>query len=403
VDRLLLGLLGRICPTRPHTRRHSIFSISADYPVVIFGLPRAVQERGCSSCGGDSQESFNLRSCLRELGLPVVHIDGPIPDALRKILEKDAFPRLNLQNVLSAISRTGAQIPDVFQYLSDDLRTAFADWARANVSQISKDQIPLAQGLPIWWSAGGGTQLALRPSSEVHLLPEKLTLQDAAIFMADCVAEDASLTHLHKRHMTFNELPHRLRLPDVLDMPTLLLYKQFYNSWITHLPSSNLLSGSQPLLTCPNQCMHIPVPQDLFKRGPLFTAVFPEDSPVFVHAEFQEYEEVLCNFGLKTEEGLDVAMFMHVRRVWPMTWTIQIRCLVRGKSFELTMISYPVALVLRSMIHGVSWMTYILSLVAWTPCGNCLTRRRYVRIGNSDGSDTITCYLIASRICETGI
>src|SRR5258705_5548790 len=107
---------------------------------------------------GDSQESYNLRSCLRELGLPVVHIDGPIPGALRKILEKDVFPQLNLQNVLIAISGTGAQIQDVFHSLSDDLRTTFADWARVNVSQISKDQISLAQGLPIWWSAGGGTR-----------------------------------------------------------------------------------------------------------------------------------------------------------------------------------------------------------------------------------------------------
>jgi len=261
--------------------------------------------------GGDSQENYNLHSCLRELGLPVVHIDGPIPDALRKILEKDVFPRLNLQNVLSAISRTGAQIPDVFDTLSDDLRTVFANWAKANVSQISKDQIPLAQCLPIWWSAGGGTQPALRPSSEVQLLPEKLTIQDAAFFMADCVAEDASLTHLHKRHMTFNELPHQLRLPDVLDMPTLLQYKQFYNSWITYLPSSNLLSGSQHCrpLPVPTSACTFRSPQDMFKRGPLFTAVFPEGSPFFVHAEFQEYEEVLCNFGLKTEEGLDVGMF----------------------------------------------------------------------------------------------
>lgn len=261
---------------------------------------------------GDSQECYNLRSCLRELGLPVVHIDGPIPGALRKILEKDVFPRLNLQNVLSAISRTGAQVPDVFNSLSDDLRTAFADWARANVSQISRDQISLAQGLPIWWSAAGGSRPALRPSSEVHLLPEKLTLQDAAEFMADCVADDALLTYLHKTHMTFNELPHRLRLPDDLDMPTLLQYKQFYNSWITHLPTSDLLSGSQrcqPLLV-PSSACTFRSPQDMFKRGPLFTAVFPEGSPVFVHAEFQEYEEVLCNFGLKTEEVLDVGMFM---------------------------------------------------------------------------------------------
>jgi sacsin len=157
-------------------------------------------------------------------------------------------------------------------------------------------------------SAGRGTQPALRPSSEIQLLPEKLTLEDAADFMADWVADDPSLGHLLKRHMTLNELYHQLSLPDVLDMPTLCRYKQFYESWIGHLPFSNVLSGFQPL-PVPTSACTLNSPENLFKRGPLFTALFPEDSHFFVHSEFQKFEEVLCRFGLQTEEGLDLRMF----------------------------------------------------------------------------------------------
>ena len=253
---------------------------------------------------GDDQESRVLRACLHKLGLPVVHLDGQIPEDLRQILKHDAYSRLNLPTVLSAISRTGVPIPNLFSSLDDDHRDAFANWARANITQISPDKISLAQSLPIWWSAGGGNPRALRPGSEVRLLPEKMTLQVSANFMANCVADDIALTHLNKQHMTLDKLPRRLLLPTDMDVSTLLDYKQFYNTWITHLP----FSCNQPL-PVPTAALTFQLPRELFKRGPLFMAVFPENSPNFVHFEFQEFEELLCRFGLNTEENLDARMF----------------------------------------------------------------------------------------------
>lgn len=253
----------------------------------------------------DDQESRVLRTCLQKLGLPVVDLDGQIPEDLRQILKQDAYSRLNLPAVLSAISRTELPISNLFSSLDDNHKDAFASWARANVTQISEDQILLAQSLPIWWSAGGGIPRALRPGSEVELLPEKLTLQVSADFMANCVADDAALTHLNKKHMTLDKLPRRLLLPTDMNIPTLLNYKIFYDTWIKHLP----LSCNHPLKV-PTAARTFELPQDLFKRGPLFMAVFPEHSPFFVHSEFQEFEELLClRFGLKTEENLDASMF----------------------------------------------------------------------------------------------
>jgi sacsin len=255
---------------------------------------------------GDDPESRDLRTCLRKLGLPVVRLDGQIPDALRKIFQNTTYPRLNLPNVLSALSRIGPPIPTLFVSLNDEeLWKVFANWARANITQIPENHVSLAQSLPIWWSVGGENRRALRPASEVKLLPQNFTLQDGAEFMADCVADDASLMHLKKKHMTPEQLPYELGLPDVLDMPTLLRYKQLYKTWIRNLP----ISCRQPLLA-PTSAYTLRSPKDLFERGPLFAAVFPADSPFFVHPEFQEFEEILCQqFGLKSENNLDASMF----------------------------------------------------------------------------------------------
>ena len=256
---------------------------------------------------GDHGADRALCTSLRQLELLVVHVDGQIHSALCNILKQPIYPRLNLQNVLSAISRKGIPIADLFNSLDDDLKIEFAAWARANISQTSEDQLSLAQSLPIWWSAGGGLQRALRPSSEVRLLPDKVSLEDAAHFMVDCVTDDASLTHLNKKHMTIEELPHRLLLPDVLDMPTLLQYKQFFEIWQKQLPLT--LPPSIQSLLVPNSVCTLQSPQDLFERGPHFMAIFPENSPFFVHSEFQDFEEVLGKFGLQSEERLDVRMF----------------------------------------------------------------------------------------------
>ena len=250
----------------------------------------------------NSQEGHDLRNCFRELGLPVVYAhSGKIREALGEIFKtRDSFPPFKLQNVISAITTSQDPIPDLFSRLDDNLRRVFADWARKNIADIADDQISLARTLPIWWSAGRGSLQTLRPASEVQLLPEEFTLQDTADFMASYVADDAALTHLNIGHMTLEELLHELCLPNVLDSDNMLHYKQFYEK------CSNNCRRLLPVPT--SACTRQPVGH-LFKRQPLFTAIFSEDSSSFVHPTFEDFEKELVEFGLQTEESLDMKVF----------------------------------------------------------------------------------------------
>lgn len=244
---------------------------------------------------GNSQA---LRNCLRLLRLLVVHIDG-CPDALRTVLaDHAAFPRLNLKIVLSAMTRTEVPLQSLFDSLPDEEKNVFADWARKNISDISTEsQITAARSLPIWESAGGGIPLALRPASEVQLLPESVRLKDVASFMAGCVADDAGLKHLNPNRITLDELPDKLLLPEAVDMETLSRYKQFYRS------------ARCPSLPVPTGALTFKKPRDLFKREPLFTSVFPDDSPFFVHPLFEGFEEQLIESHLRSEKDLNMGIF----------------------------------------------------------------------------------------------
>ena len=242
-----------------------------------------------------------LRNCLRELELPAVYVDGPIPTSLFGILNDQEYHQMTLGNVISAMG----QKSDLVGALDDGLREAFAIWARKNINDLSDDQKAVAQTLPIWWSASRGAPRALRPRSEIQLLlPDKLALEDVAAFMEDCVADDAALTRLGVKRMVLDELPDRLRLPDVLDEDTLARYKSFYEKWGKELSSA----FCQPLLV-PTRAFTFQKPKDLFKRKPPFTEIFPEDSPYFVHSAFEEFENKLPGFDPRGEKALDMGMF----------------------------------------------------------------------------------------------
>ena len=250
----------------------------------------------------NSLEGRGLRKCFRDLGLPVVYVhSGEIPETLRQIFSTpNTFPPLKLHNIISAISKFDIPIPVLFGRLDNDLKSIFARWARNNIADIADHQISFARTLPIWWSANRGSKQTLLPASEVRLLPKNFTLQDAADFMADYVADDAALTHLKIEHMTLDELLQELRLPNVLDSDTMLQYKHFYEK---------CANNSRRLLPVPTSACTRQSAKHLFKREPLFTALFSEDSTSFVHSTFEDFENELIEFGLQTEERLDMSVF----------------------------------------------------------------------------------------------
>jgi sacsin len=132
------------------------------------------------------------------------------------------------------------------------------------------------------------------------VLPEKLTLEDVEAFMTTCVAEDESLTDLKVRRMTLDELPDHL--PKVLDEATLPRYKQFYEKWASELATA----CCQPLPIPTGGCT-LQKAKDLFKREPLFTAVYSDD--FFVHPLFEEFEKKLKVAEARSERDLDMETF----------------------------------------------------------------------------------------------
>lgn len=255
---------------------------------------------------GDSPDNRALHAALHAVGLKMVRTDGEqTPEAIRSIFGRKEFPEMGFENVLLSLAQTEVPIPELFSSIAGESRNGFAHWARNNIPhEISEPLVSFARQLPIWWSAGNGAMRALRPASEVYLLPRGLTHQVAAKFLSVCVADHRSLQYLQSRALSFQDLHTKLLLLDTLDEEDLQPYKDFFGVWMKHLP--NTFNQPIPVPTCD---LSIRYSNELYARSRLFEAIFPADSWQFVHPEFAEYEQTLYRCGLRREEDLDVEMF----------------------------------------------------------------------------------------------
>lgn len=256
---------------------------------------------------GNSPDDRVLQAALHAVGLKMVRTDGEqTPQAIQSILGRKEFPEMGFENVLLALAQTEVPIPELFASIGDESRNGFAHWARDNIPHdISEPLISFARQLPIWLSAGNGVMPALRPASEVYLLPRGLTHQVAAKFLSVCVADDPSLQYLQPMTLSFQDINASLLLNDTLDEEDLQPYKHFLGMWLDHLPAT----FNEPI-PVPTFDLSIRYSDELYARSRLFEAIFPAESWQFVHPEFAEYEHTLYGRGLRREEDLDVDMFI---------------------------------------------------------------------------------------------
>ncbi|KAF9523036.1 hypothetical protein CPB83DRAFT_863634 [Crepidotus variabilis] len=255
---------------------------------------------------GASQEDNQLRTCLHSLGLHVVRCDGePSPFALSTIFQSQEYPSLTLESVLRALGQSRQPMSQLFEGVNQESQKVFSRWARHSITrQIEDSAISLARELPIWPSECQGAPRELRPATAMQLLPNNMPLDIAAPYM-DCIVSDRSgLQYLQCAAMTFEDVRAHLNLPSLMDEQGIESYKRFFSRWIEQLPLRH--TGSVPV---PAQDMTIQDSELLYARQPFFVAVFPPDTPKFLHPEFEEFSPLLLSCGLQQENDLDVAMF----------------------------------------------------------------------------------------------
>ncbi|KDR71813.1 hypothetical protein GALMADRAFT_253570 [Galerina marginata CBS 339.88] len=256
---------------------------------------------------GSSAESELIRAFLDNLDVNVVRAhEEHTPPALHHILRSEEFPSFNLQTVLKALLPHQNTVAATITNFDDGLKTTFASWARNNIPHTIPDELRnIAQQLPIWPSASSGSTLDLRPASEVYMLPEGLALDTAARFMNVLVAEYGSLRLLNGHILPFVQFRDKLGLPANLSATELAQYKELLSVWILELPPSY----TEPL-PVPNCNGAIKLSNELYARQPLFEAAFGDDSPFFVHPDYQDLEDSLRQHGIRTQNQLDVPMFI---------------------------------------------------------------------------------------------
>ena len=187
---------------------------------------------------------------------------------------------------------------------------------------------------------------------------------------------------LNIKHMTLKELLDELHLPNVLNTDMMFHYKQFYEK---------CANDCCRLLPFPTGACTLRFAKDLFKREPLFTAVFSDDSPFFVHLTFAGFEKDLIEFGLQTEEHLDMEVFKKCVDTLDVNDPTAAREAFRAFSNILPT---------RTANEPHIW--YELPFI---PCCTVDTvrKRERSRVGNSCGSDLLGCHRTTHQAGEARV
>ena len=258
---------------------------------------------------GASQETESICAFLDDLDVHVIRLhEVHLPVALVQILRKDEYPQFNVTTVLKALLPHQGSIAEAIGSMDVRLKATFAEWARNNISEDVSDELrAIAMELPLWPSASRTLPFDVRPALDVRMLPRGVPLDAVFPFIDACVAGYDGLHFLRGSCLTLTQIIEHLdRLSNtVLEANDLIAYRQLLQILMPLLP---------PPFTDP-----IPVPNcssvvkscsELYARDRLFLAAFEEQSPFFIHPEFQGLERVLYKHGLRTENELDATMFM---------------------------------------------------------------------------------------------
>ncbi|KAH9475499.1 Sacsin [Psilocybe cubensis] len=262
---------------------------------------------------GNTEQYELIRMFLARLGLNIVRVsDNGIPPSLMDIFRNDGYPMFNLENVLKALpGPLQSNITEIVLDMPPDVQDAFANWVRRSIDhELPPELQPVAQRLPLWIGARSGSAEELCTASDVYMLPEGLPLTIAGPFMRVYVAEYGALRFLNGPRIDYDQLREMLILPDILSPQDLQSYRQLLETWLPRLVPS--YSTVIPVPNCNSITRDSNV---LYAREPLFEAVFGLHSDRFIHPEFQQLDQALQKYGLKSESSLNFESFLECAEV----------------------------------------------------------------------------------------
>jgi hypothetical protein len=247
---------------------------------------------------------------LESMGCTVV-VFSSLHSEVRKDLESQ--PRALLGQILQFLASLGEQsMCQKFAELRDE--DSLRPWLRDELTRAGRNQqsIPnVAKTLPIWRAfnpAGSAITQSFIPAENAIILPAGVGALEVIRWINVQFIEFSTSTDtlklLNARQLNYADLRCRLSFPDVLAEQDFDIFKRLTRSLIAVTRRER---NSTLTITIPNVHGTLGPSNALFKRDALFLASLSTAS--FIHPSFQDLEDVLCQFGMKTQGNITAEIF----------------------------------------------------------------------------------------------